>query len=256
MSAGASGAARATMLESTLERRSGRTPLAQLLHALNQPLTGLQCSLEVTLASPRTNEQYTKALFDGLALTERMRLLVEAVREVAEILESEQENSRAGARGGDRTLSAAELRSVLGEAAEELRPVAEVKQVNITFAIPGTFSAPAYAAETRPSPVAQGIFRLLESVLSLAERGSVVRIEAVTELRTESNERNGGGFRIGWRVTEAEQTSALSRPELGLLAAQARLEHSGALWARERTAGNEVLTVLLPSGTADGDRRD
>ena len=31
-----------------------RSPLGQLLHALNQPLTGLQCSMEVALAVPRT----------------------------------------------------------------------------------------------------------------------------------------------------------------------------------------------------------
>ncbi len=29
-----------------------RSPLAHLLHALNQPLTGLECSLELAVAGP------------------------------------------------------------------------------------------------------------------------------------------------------------------------------------------------------------
>ncbi len=59
-----------------------RSPLAELLHALNQPLTGLQCSMEVALAGPRTNEEYVQGLREGLVLTGRMRVLVEAIREV------------------------------------------------------------------------------------------------------------------------------------------------------------------------------
>ena len=68
-----------------LEKMDARGPLAQLLHALNQPLTGLQCSMEVALASPRTVEQYAQGLREGLELTERMRALVEAIREVADV---------------------------------------------------------------------------------------------------------------------------------------------------------------------------
>ena len=60
----------------------GRSPLAHLLHALNQPLTGLQCSLELALASPRRREEYVRTLREGLQLIERMRILVEGVREL------------------------------------------------------------------------------------------------------------------------------------------------------------------------------
>ncbi len=64
---------------------TGRSPLERLLHGLNQPLTGLQCSMEVALASPRSVEYYVERLRDGLALTERMRALVEAMREVVDV---------------------------------------------------------------------------------------------------------------------------------------------------------------------------
>jgi hypothetical protein len=43
--------------------------MEQLLHGLNQPLTGLQCSMEVALAAPRTVEYYTQRLREGLELT-------------------------------------------------------------------------------------------------------------------------------------------------------------------------------------------
>ena len=64
------------------ETLPGRSPRAHLLHALNQPLTGLQCSLELALAKPQSLENYTRVLRVGLDLTGRMRVLVEAIREL------------------------------------------------------------------------------------------------------------------------------------------------------------------------------
>ena len=60
-------------------------PLAVLLHELNQPLTGLQCSLELATVGSHTPEQYVDTIRQGLDLVSRMRMLVEAVREVADI---------------------------------------------------------------------------------------------------------------------------------------------------------------------------
>jgi hypothetical protein len=63
---------------------NGRTPLAHLLHALNQPLTGLQCSLELALVELRSPEEYARTVREALHLTGRMRVLVEALREIAD----------------------------------------------------------------------------------------------------------------------------------------------------------------------------
>src|SRR5258708_36391313 len=90
----------------------GRSPMEQLLHGLNQPLTGLQCSMEVALASPRSVEYYVQGLRDGLALTERMRTLVEAMREVAGA--GAETNERSGGGGGE---------NLFQEGGGELRPV-------------------------------------------------------------------------------------------------------------------------------------
>jgi len=82
--------------EDARRKTANRSPLAQLLHALNQPLTGLQCSMEVALGRPRTNEEYVQGLRQGLELTGRMRALVQAIREVAEVEEAEVEEMEKG----------------------------------------------------------------------------------------------------------------------------------------------------------------
>src|ERR1700683_4169073 len=67
------------------EAASRFNPLAVLLHELNQPLTGLQCSLELATVGSRTPEEYINTLHQGLDLVARMRLLVETVREITVI---------------------------------------------------------------------------------------------------------------------------------------------------------------------------
>jgi signal transduction histidine kinase len=205
------------------EKTANRSPLAQLLHALNQPLTGLQCSMEVALARPRTIEQYVQGLRQGLELTERMRALVEAIREVAELGEGEEPQTET-----------TELASLLREAVDDLRPVAEVKKVRI---VPDFASASSLRLTRQKSQLARVIFRLLDSTLSMAAAGTALRIET------------GSGtsqvwVRIQWQA-EAPR-SALSRPELGLFMAQAWLERVGGEWEREATDDLETLNVRLP----------
>lgn len=212
---------------------ANRSPLGQLLHALNQPLTGLQCSLEVGLARPRTPEQYVHGLREGLALAERMRALVEAIREVADI---EEENPGAG--------EAVELDVLLRAAVEELAPVAEVKRIRMAV---DCASGPAagFAVRAARAQLTAVIFRMLDSALSLAGRGTALRIEAGAEA-------NAVWMRMRWRAESLR--SAFSRPELGLLIARARLERGGAEWKREETEGRETLTVRLPGVPAGAAR--
>jgi K+-sensing histidine kinase KdpD len=190
-----------------------RSPMAQLLHALNQPLTGLQCSMEVALACPRTSEQYTQGLREGLELTERMRALVEAMREITDIEEEKKDKTK---------FEAIEMTALLRETAEELRPVAEMNNVGIALGFPPTSAC---MVKTAGSQMATVIFRLLDSVLGLAAPGTTLRIES-------SLEPNAICIRMRWSTKGPR--SACSRPELGLLIAQARLERSGAKWERAK----------------------
>jgi signal transduction histidine kinase len=227
-----------------------RSPLAQLVHALNQPLTGLQCAMEVALARPRTVEQHVLGLRESLALTERMRGLVEAIREVAEMEEADIASREGQTRGWE----TGELENVLREAAEDLRPVAAEKNVRIALdfsaapaAFPQSITRPHSSSRqslSGQSSFAPVIFRLLDSALSLAESGTVVQMQGRMEKEI--------WFRVQWQA--AAPRSESSRPELGLLTAQAWLERCGAEWQREQNGDLTVLTVAwrasLPSQPA------
>jgi C4-dicarboxylate-specific signal transduction histidine kinase len=203
------------------------SPLARLLHALNQPLTGLQCSMEVALASPRTLEQYAEGLREGLELTARMRALVEAIREVTD---GDEENADEP--------EATDLKTVLREVANDLGPVAEAHGVGITLECSADRSLRVRVGRRRLTSL---IFRTLEAAQSLADQGSGLQIETG----------GGGGFagervwlRISWQGVA--WSSECSRPELGLLVAQAGWERRDAEWERERTGNREMVTVSLP----------
>jgi signal transduction histidine kinase len=200
-----------------------------LLHALNQPLTGLQCSMEVALASPRTAEQHVQRLREGLELTERMRALVEAIREVAQ---SGAERDR------DEDGEAIELNALVREVVADLKPVAEVKGVGLR--IEGGEGSSLWVKAGRGS-LPTLVFRMLESALSLADGGSPLRIEL-------SGVADEGWIRMGWHATL--QANDFSRAELGLLVAEAGWERRGAKWKRERAGNRETVMVQLP--TLDG----
>jgi signal transduction histidine kinase len=204
------------------EAITSRSPLAQLLHALNQPLTGLQCSMEVALAGTRTPEQYRQGLRDGLELTERMRALVEAIREVADGLDEDK----------DEAGEMADLSAILRETVNDLKPVAETKRISIDLNCSFILTVRA-----RKQRLASVIFRLMDSALSLAADGSAVEIEADSAAA-------GDRLRIRWE-SEVRQP-AFSWPELGLLVAQAGFETCGTEWQRTRAGKQETVSIGLP----------
>jgi hypothetical protein len=84
------------------------------------------------------------------------------------------------------------------------------------------------------------IFRMLESVLSQAARGSALRIES-----GDGEKIGAKGAWLGVRWQAGERWSELSPSELGLLVAQAGWEQAGAQWLREKTDAGEAVTVRL-----------
>lgn len=210
-----------------------RRPLERLLHALNQPLTGLQCSLEVALAAPRSLEYYQQRLREGVELAERMRALVEAIREVAE--ES----------GGGEAPAATDANAVLREVLEGLELVAEAKKVRILVESSAEFSLTLDL--TRPRAMAL-LFRMIEAALTLAHWGSEVRIQTrglkAGGAKSGPAKATGAEAWIGMRWQGAHAPE-FSRPELGLLVAQAAWEGMGARWERERVENSESVTVWL-----------
>jgi signal transduction histidine kinase len=208
-------------------RSSTRSPMEQLLHALNQPLTGLQCSMEVALAGVRTPEQYVQGLHEGLELTERMRALVDALREVVDGEKEKHDESET------KTI---DLKALLREVLDDLEPVAEMKRVRIELDWTAASSLAVQAGRQRLGTV---VFRLVESALALADPGSALRIETGGSI-------NGDGARIILRWHAESSRLAFSRAELGMLVAQAGWEQIGAHWEREQTDDMETVTVRLP----------
>ena len=206
-------------------RSDGRSLLAELLHALNQPLTGLQCSMEVVLAVDRTPEQYVRSLREGLELTERMRALMGALREVAEIEDEPVEEEKN-----------IELATLLNELLGEFGPVAEAKQVRLVRNLSGA-SGKTVRLKARRTRLTSSLFRVFESTMSLAGIGTELRLEA----RWEAHDL---ALQIDWR--ESGIRRQYSRPELGLMVAEAGLERFGAKWERSRAEGLDTLKITLP----------
>jgi len=201
---------------------SGLRLFSQLLHGLNQPLTGLQCSLELALCGPRTPEQYVDCIRGGLELTERMRNLAGAMRELVEVEE---------VRGEGR--AEVNLKPLLEEALSDLQPLAEAKQIKIAR----EGGCPTVHGE--PRALAFGIFQVLESALSLAAPQSVLSIGGRIEA-------GSARLEIGWSQADATPpATGFSAPELGLVLAQARLERGGARWRREKTENRQSIALHI-----------
>jgi signal transduction histidine kinase len=217
---------------------AGRSPLAQLLHALNQPLTGLQCSMEVALAGSRTPEQYRQGLRDGLALTERMRALVEAIREVSDGPDENEDRNEVPNEMTD-------LATILRETVNDLKPVAESKAIRVEIEFDCSFILVVRAGRQRLGGIA---FRLLDSVLSLAAEGSAVKVSTakISAVKIEAGAAQTGDWLcIRWEANE-EGRQPSSRPELGLLVAQAGFERCGAEWQRVWDSKQDKLSIWLP----------
>jgi signal transduction histidine kinase len=198
----------------------GRSPMAHLLHALNQPLTGLQCSLELAITGPRRTERYLRALRDGLELTARMRLLVEALRELADAQPTEAAKLEPVAVG-----------AVLASVASDLLPVAESRNVRLEIESKAPLVVPAH-----PGRMNAVIFRLLESAISLAREGSVLQI------RTGAQNAQACAT-ISWQPGPAPEYSPFSRSELGLLIAEAEWKRTGAEWTLTQSQDKTVCTI-------------
>lgn len=64
------------------ERR--REYLSEAFHSLSQPLTALQCGLELAVAIPRSQNEYERRIGEGLQSTSSLREMMSALRELVE----------------------------------------------------------------------------------------------------------------------------------------------------------------------------
>ncbi|HEY6766719.1 MAG TPA: hypothetical protein VI386_18310 [Candidatus Sulfotelmatobacter sp.] len=205
------------------------SPSAYLLHALNQPLTGLQCSLELAMVGERTAEQYLQVIGAALELLGRMRALAAALREVTDI-----------ARQPLPMATAISLDELVRQTVDELRPVAEARAILIDI---GRNALPRSCLVR--GGIGSTLFQFLESVLSLAAAGSILGLRF-------SAQSWQAGITVLWNEElAASGQSSFSYAELGLIVARAAWQHAGGSWTTEISGGSRTVTIGLP--WADGD---
>jgi hypothetical protein len=216
-----------------------RSPLQHMLHALKQPLTGLHCSLELALVGQRTPEQYLRTLREGLELAGRMSILVAAI---GELVESEEEHRQNPAHH-----VVVELHQLLRETVDELQPVAEAQQVHILLDGQG----PLPVLGSRPQ-LAGAVFRFLDSALSLTGPGNELRLQACPES-------GQARLEVCWEAgAAARDFSLFSRPQLGLLLAEAAWKRIGGKWSSlqwpEKSGRIRSVLAWLPLAIANSEQ--
>jgi len=199
----------------------------QLLHALNQPITGLQCSLELAVARPRSQSHYVRVLREGLELTGRIRTLVKAARELMEVQ-----------RPQAKTTGTVLLNELLETTIEDLVPVANDRGVRLQLRCLAIL--PVQADRSTMSAL---IFRFLEAVLSLSADCSPLRIYA-------NADRDLACVSVQWQPGQNAQEDLFSAPALALAISQAGWEQAGAHFERLRTGDVETCSLHMPMATA------
>jgi hypothetical protein len=204
-----------------------RSPVQDLLHALNQPLTGLQCCLELAAARPRSLEEYELTLREAIELTGRMRHLVEALQAVSEIQTASTE-----------PVTDFLLDELFSTTLDELRPLADQRHVHVNVGEPRPLAVQAPRHRLKTS-----VFQFLEAALSLAQENSTVQVKA--------HEQFGfAAIDITWLEGEHPAGLPSSRPELALLIAQAGWEACGGTWTQSLAADVRTCRLQMPTSSA------
>jgi len=193
-----------------------------LLHALNQPLTGLQCSMELALASPRPIAEYVRTLRDGLTLLHSARILIGGLREIADL------------QCGIPEVHPFHLHTLLEQIGADLRPVALGKGVPLEISI----VSPVTICYDQAS-IATFLLRLLDSVLTLTDEGCPVHV-------TIGADRSGASLTTSWTQDTSKEIPPCSPVALGLLISEAEWRSIGAKWLRTRSGDQQSCAIWIP----------
>ncbi|MGA8150204.1 MAG: hypothetical protein WB952_04590 [Terriglobales bacterium] len=140
--------------------------LADLFHALSQPLTTLQCCLAGSLREPRNGARYRRDLQAVLRQAESVVFFTSAIRELVicpASLGKPQES---------------DLSACVKEVVDDLLPVAESCGLELTFACRGFCHVKLEDRQLR-----QAVFYVVESALNHSQPGSAITILVRRERR-------------------------------------------------------------------------
>ncbi|HEV2728736.1 MAG TPA: hypothetical protein VGV15_01780 [Terriglobales bacterium] len=212
-----------------------RVLISDLFHALNQPLTTLRCSLELTLHQPaREAEQYREALNHALEHAEQIARLASGIHELVEVDQSGAESE------------VLQLDSYLQHTVMDLLPVAEAAGVRVSL----RRSSCCYVLFERQR-LRSALFHLLEYVLGSSSSGSVVNIEALEQdgdaviaLGSSSNTALSAVQSLDGGDREFRERELARRLRLAL--ARGIFESAGGRFHAETNAETFFLEVRLP----------
>lgn len=122
--------------------------LADLFHALNQPLAAIHCTLELNLCAPREEQQYRDALAVCLEKVEEIAAWTNGIRELVQDEEA------------DGYVKVSALKEIVREAVEHFAPIFEERRVQHTVEV-----CEEYVAAPGPERLRQTIFYLLDFAL-------------------------------------------------------------------------------------------
>lgn len=212
-----------------------RRLLAEIFHALAQPLTTLRCRLELGLRTPRSPEEYRTCLADSLDQAERTVRLILQFRNLAEIIDC----GHAG--------ETCRFDESLKIASEEIGALAEVRQIQI-YVQP----APAVVVSGNGQCVSQMLFHLLQFSLDSApaesellarterSRGALIfTVESKLEAATKAPDSE-----LQARAEESGNQNPMRT--LGLTVAEHILESLGGSLERDLLGDCQVLRATLP----------
>ena len=159
-----------------------------------------------------------------MELVSRMRDLVEALREVVQAQETQ-----------TGTFALFHLDSLVSEVAVELEPIAAAESVRLI--VLNSTPLPVHSHRVR---VQRLVFRTLDSILSLTRKQREMQVATVQE------EDHACLMVTSTGGPAATSAAPFSRPELGLLVAQAGWEAMGATWSLRASGEDQNLVIRMP----------
>lgn len=212
-----------------------REEISELFHAVNQPLTTLCCSLELSLYKQGSVEQYRECIEQALEQAGRLADLLRAMRELWDAEDSGEIQCEV------------RLDTEIQEIARDLQPVAETRGVALSCRC-----AAALPVLAEPQRMHQGLFYVLEWALNLAQAGTELEIAAephqgMALLALTSSAENGRpGAGAGADVPEKSAERSSETINLPLMIARRIFEAAGGTFQISRHGNLVSFQLRLP----------
>jgi len=205
--------------------------LADLFHALSQPLTTLQCCLAGSLQKPQSTPRYRRDLQTALQQARSVVFLTAAIRELV-VCEVSLEPPHKS-----------DLSACVREVVDDLLPVAKSAGLQLSLTCRGSCHVKLEAGRLR-----QGVFYVIESALNHSRPGSEIGI-CVTQEGSES----GLTIRIPVLLRKNRRVSRKSvgivsdlRQRLTLAVARHTFESAAGSFRIRRGSRQTTLIIRLP----------